>query len=561
MARKLQESSILPLRNSNDEDLIVGEMVFDVQSNDIAIIKQDGTVKTSYDMVKDIIGDDIKKYTTTSNNFSTNIYGIRVDLKETNVFNAVEYTENAYGMKEMYVADDKSICQGSWTDNVLKELFGIRPCILSWDEGSEDAEVLGYLNVEDYTKWNNGSRNIYSSHKGSDTETYNKPIMIEFDKIYYYTILDEYRDTLHIKFSKTKHTLHWKTHPAFIKKSETGTVECDHIYISASQIGIFDRSSTQQASTCATSTITDSYPLNLNTNKLYDVITAVSNIGYTGLDSDNNYNNRWQVLDYNTYSLLTMIMRFTFKIYNLSLLDFFNIDVTDVYRNDGIVENPNKGFFSHSTPYTYNKGLFWRGVAEDGYNSILGDKTCPIYRFPSHKFLGIDNLFGSILTPVLGLSINQNKKFVQLTTESIDNVQVTKEFYTEYLEYAQYPPYTETTSYSNIHLGSLRPIRQGSNFLNYIQINFTSELIYPFVNKNKILYNDTSIYKGINSKINCVTPKELNYVDTEPLTMYLYNNNRMGSGIESIDFRNVYSSMGNALDSKAFIAGIYMQYK
>ena len=173
MARKLQESSILPLRSSNDEDLIVGEMVFDVQSNDIAIIKQDGTVKTSYDMVKDIIGDDIKKYTTTSNNFSTNIYGIRVDLKETNVFNAVEYTENAYGMKEMYVADDKSICQGSWTDNVLKELFGIRPCILSWDEGSEDAEVLGYLNVEDYTKWNNGSRNIYSSHKGSDTETYN----------------------------------------------------------------------------------------------------------------------------------------------------------------------------------------------------------------------------------------------------------------------------------------------------------------------------------------------------------------------------------------------------
>ena len=82
MARKLQESSILPLRSSNDEDLIVGEMVFDVQSNDIAIIKQDGTVKTSYDMVKDIIGDDIKKYTTTSNNFSTNIYGIRVDLTE-----------------------------------------------------------------------------------------------------------------------------------------------------------------------------------------------------------------------------------------------------------------------------------------------------------------------------------------------------------------------------------------------------------------------------------------------------------------------------------------------
>ena len=92
-------------------------------------------------------------------------FGIAIDMNESDPEAAVTYLGDAAGFTPLTNSN-----YGSWTD-LIKEFFGCRPCLYN-------GSVVGYLNPNDYTKFEDGSTADITSGKSGN-------VMVEFKKLYY----------------------------------------------------------------------------------------------------------------------------------------------------------------------------------------------------------------------------------------------------------------------------------------------------------------------------------------------------------------------------------------
>lgn len=93
------------------------------------------------------------------------VYGVKIDRTNSNPATAVTYTDDAAG----FTAATPSSA-GSWADKF--PFNKIRPCLL------KNGTVVGYLNPNDYTHFDNGATVPVADHSVGD-------IMVEFPKCYY----------------------------------------------------------------------------------------------------------------------------------------------------------------------------------------------------------------------------------------------------------------------------------------------------------------------------------------------------------------------------------------
>ena len=464
-------------------------------------LKRSKPVRTTYDMFKEQIKERLMGYSPEDADFNSKIFGIRVDMNNADSDAACTYTDACCTMTPMYVDGiySENLHQGSWTDEFMQKLIGCRPCILEWtpsdDDNAQDTHVLGYLDPNDYTRWIDGRPTELldidtcmgineTINVDSVKKLYNKSVMIEFDKIYYYIRVDKINNVAYIKYSKTKHNNDWHCHPAFMRyENPDGTgnvIEVDHLYISAYTAGRVDFGSPiyhnmsnptsdpmniyLNGATQCTTTYMLSYPNMLSSNVClvrdinhtadYDSIRTTLNNGYKSVIQTGD-RNRWQCFDYSSYMFLVDMLRIMCKNYNLwytnllnSNLYNFPTDISDKinYYNANNIVTMNNGIS------TYNKGLFWKGNINSGlmvnvgainppnnklFNTNVTTITDTNLSYTGIKLFGIDSFLLQYMSMIEGLMIDLTK---DLKTGLSKN-DITQ------MRYKLLPPYHNTDNY------------------------------------------------------------------------------------------------------------------
>lgn len=100
------------------------------------------------------------------------IYTARIDLNNSNPYQAVTYMNDSIGFEPLYVNQTTGECNyGSW-ENVINSLIRPKPCLF------RDSKVLSYLDPNNY------ARTIYGSGADIINET-SGDVMVEFAKVAY----------------------------------------------------------------------------------------------------------------------------------------------------------------------------------------------------------------------------------------------------------------------------------------------------------------------------------------------------------------------------------------
>lgn len=100
---------------------------------------------------------------------SSNVYGVRIDVTNSNPTSAVTYTDDAIGKTAAH-GNNGTFDYGSWQQRF--PFNKIKPCLF------KNGEVLGYLNPDDYTKFINGTDADIITNDG-------RQVMIEIPTIYW----------------------------------------------------------------------------------------------------------------------------------------------------------------------------------------------------------------------------------------------------------------------------------------------------------------------------------------------------------------------------------------
>ena len=160
---------------------------------------------------KTLIIDILQVYEITLKGCST--FGIAIDMSESDPEAAVTYIGDAVGFTPLTNSN-----YGSWTD-LIKEFFGCRPCLYN-------GSVVGYLNPNDYSKFEDGSTaDITSGSSGN--------VMVEFKKLYYKYELTNADTILTFKVTDDESALdNGYTCTAFKSMDGNGTVK-DYMYYGA----------------------------------------------------------------------------------------------------------------------------------------------------------------------------------------------------------------------------------------------------------------------------------------------------------------------------------------
>lgn len=106
-----------------------------------------------------------------------NIYGVEIDENNSNPETAVVYTDGAVGFTPAR-GNDGNFDWGSW-ENIIKEEFKIRPCVLSNPQGT----VNHYLSYDDYTKKANGSAAVLDGTSGDVMVEFGVPLYWKFTRV------------------------------------------------------------------------------------------------------------------------------------------------------------------------------------------------------------------------------------------------------------------------------------------------------------------------------------------------------------------------------------------
>lgn len=149
------------------------------------------------------------------------IYGIKIDMKNSDPNTCVTYTNDALGIIPLEVNQTTGECNyGGWKD-IIENKFGIAPCLLK-----NTGEILAYLNPDDYTKTITGdSVDIESGSFGQ--------VMIRFKHLYYkFTIED---DVIWFRISNKQIDNTWIDN-AFAMENGIGTIN-DEMFIGAYESG------------------------------------------------------------------------------------------------------------------------------------------------------------------------------------------------------------------------------------------------------------------------------------------------------------------------------------
>ena len=145
-------------------------------------------------------------------------YGIRIDQSIGDPESACTYIDDCVGFSPLYCKNttDGSCDYGSWRD-IITNWLGVRPCLF------KDGKVVGYLNPDDYTKFENGN-------SSGITNRNNGQVMVEFVKRWYKWSIDG--DVLSFEISDYDRTSEGFSCDAFL--SEDGNAEIkDHFYMAA----------------------------------------------------------------------------------------------------------------------------------------------------------------------------------------------------------------------------------------------------------------------------------------------------------------------------------------
>lgn len=116
------------------------------------------------------------------------VYGVKIDLNDSDPETSVVYTDEAEGLPAAYIEDETfQFVDNGWMA-ILKEVCGIRPCVL------KDGVVQYYLNPDNYgERLNGGASNIGGNNGDGD-------VMVEFDHCYINLHTDE--SYLYVQLSK-----------------------------------------------------------------------------------------------------------------------------------------------------------------------------------------------------------------------------------------------------------------------------------------------------------------------------------------------------------------------
>ena len=143
-------------------------------------------------------------------------YGIRIDQSITDPNSACSYIDDNANFSPLYCNSNGSCNYGSWKD-IITDWFGVRPCLY------KDGKVVGYLNPDNYTKFEDGtSADITSGNSGN--------VMIEFKKRWYKWSLDG--DILTFEVSDYDRSLEGFTATAFLSEDGNGE-EKQYFYYAA----------------------------------------------------------------------------------------------------------------------------------------------------------------------------------------------------------------------------------------------------------------------------------------------------------------------------------------
>lgn len=146
------------------------------------------------------------------------IYGIQINMDDSNPSTCVTYTDDALGFTPLTVDQTTGICNyGSW-DLFIHNTLGVKPCLF------KSGRIISYLNENDYSKTVNGNNIDIESGGYGD-------VMIEFSKIYYK--LSRVGNLISFKVSNKKSDNSWLD-AAFACNDGLSTVK-NKMYIAAYQ--------------------------------------------------------------------------------------------------------------------------------------------------------------------------------------------------------------------------------------------------------------------------------------------------------------------------------------
>ena len=148
----------------------------------------------------------------------TKVYGIAIDMSNSDPYTCVTYTDDALGFTPLTVDQATGICNyGSW-DLFIHNTLGVKPCLF------KSGRIISYLNENDYSKTVNGNNIDIESGGYGD-------VMIEFSKIYYK--LSRVGNLISFKVSNKKSDNSWLD-AAFACNDGLSTVK-NKMYIAAYQ--------------------------------------------------------------------------------------------------------------------------------------------------------------------------------------------------------------------------------------------------------------------------------------------------------------------------------------
>lgn len=187
----------------------------DREEVDIIIRNEDGISNTSiYESYKEKLFEDgyISKKTI-DNMKQRKIFGFTIDFNEFDPYNAMNYIGDCSDFAPISFTDDITN-YGNW-GNLLRDFFGVRPCLLDKDNTKR------YLSESDYSKLISGDEIDIESGKFGN-------VFIEFSKKYYKVIMTESTLTFKVANYKVDNTY---ICDAFLSEDGSGNIE-DYMYIS-----------------------------------------------------------------------------------------------------------------------------------------------------------------------------------------------------------------------------------------------------------------------------------------------------------------------------------------
>ena len=285
------------------------------------------------------------------------IYGVRIDLNNSDPVSSVEYTDDAIGFDNSYMDfTNKKFEYGSWADKF--PFNQVKPCIVS------GGKVTTYLNPNNYFEDVDGN---------AVTITGNVDVMIEIPKIYYYMHNDDNYQYLQISNTKVNDNYCCLAHTF-------NGVENDKVYVSAYHI---NESGYSRSEYSAGGTSYRTWSGNLQ-----------SQSPNSWKNSDQNNSNltkkKFTIITYHMTNLLKLLFVLQFKTLNC---------INALGKGYAIYTQSGDPY--HQLLGTMNdKGMYWGSKTtstSSNTSTIVGT-----------KFMGMENAWGNYNSVVYGIKPNSS---------------------------------------------------------------------------------------------------------------------------------------------------------